>query len=79
MKQITRLTFHKTSDGKYMCPITNKEFNDFSHIVAVKTSGHVYSYEAIQELNIKGNNWNCLMTGTPFTSKDIITIQGVCV
>ena len=75
LKDITKLHFHKNADGKYICPSTYKEFTDFSHIVAIKTSGEVYSWDAVQELNIKANNWNCLETGKPFKKSDIITIQ----
>lgn len=31
--------------GKYHCPVTYKIFNDNSHIVAIRTTGNVYSYE----------------------------------
>ena len=31
--------------GDYHCPVTYKVFNDHSHIVAIKTSGNVFSYE----------------------------------
>ena len=31
--------------GDYHCPITFKVFNENSHIVAIRNSGHVYSYE----------------------------------
>ena len=31
--------------GKYHCPVTFKVFNENSHIVAVRTTGNVYSYE----------------------------------
>lgn len=75
LKDLTKLTYHKLESGKYGCPVTFKEFTDFSHIVCIKTSGHVYSYEAIQELNIKAGNWTCLMTGVPFTKSDIIVLQ----
>jgi hypothetical protein len=64
-----------TSAGKYHCPITFKEFNENSHIVVLKTSGNVYSSEAVEELNAKAKNWKDLLTGEPFTRKDIITIQ----
>ncbi len=30
---------------KYHCPVTYKVFNENSHIVAVCTTGNVYSYE----------------------------------
>jgi peptidyl-prolyl cis-trans isomerase-like protein 2 len=48
-----------------------------THIVAVVpgTSGHVYAYETIQELNAKSKNWFCLMTDEPFKRKDLITLQ----
>lgn len=34
-----------------------KVFTDSTHIVANKKSGHVYSMQAIQELNVKAKNW----------------------
>jgi peptidyl-prolyl cis-trans isomerase-like protein 2 len=74
-KDLIKLQFHKNANGEYHCPITFKVFTDFTHIVAIRTSGHVYSMEAIEELNIRAKNWNCIMSGTPFTRKDIISIQ----
>jgi peptidyl-prolyl cis-trans isomerase-like protein 2 len=50
-------------------------FTQFSHIVAIKTTGNVYSYDAIEELNIKPKNWRDLLTGEPFKKEDIIHIQ----
>jgi len=55
--------------------MTFKEFTDFSHIVAIATSGNVYSYDAIEMLNIKPKFWKDLLTNEPFTKKDVITIQ----
>uniref|UniRef100_A0A0E0KA66 Peptidylprolyl isomerase n=1 Tax=Oryza punctata TaxID=4537 RepID=A0A0E0KA66_ORYPU len=69
------LTFHKNSDGEFQCPVLNKVFTEFTHIVAVKTTGNVFCYEAIQELNIKPKNWRELLTDEPFTRNDLITIQ----
>lgn len=69
------LTFHKNSDGEFQCPVLNKVFTEFTHIVAVKTTGNVFSYEAIKELNIKNKNWKELLTDDPFTKDDLITIQ----
>jgi peptidyl-prolyl cis-trans isomerase-like protein 2 len=57
------------------CPITFKEFTSHSKIVCIKTTGNVYSYEAVEELNIKPKHWKDLLTDEPFTKKDIITIQ----
>ncbi|KAK9129688.1 hypothetical protein Sjap_010175 [Stephania japonica] len=39
------LTFHKNSEGEYHCPVLNKVFTEFTHIVAVKTTGNVFCYE----------------------------------
>ncbi|KAK9064898.1 hypothetical protein SSX86_016280 [Deinandra increscens subsp. villosa] len=69
------LTFHKNSEGEYHCPVLNKVFTEFTHIVAVKTTGNVFSYEAVKELNIKTKNWKELLTDEPFKREDIITIQ----
>ncbi|EPS73585.1 hypothetical protein M569_01162, partial [Genlisea aurea] len=69
------LTFHKNSEGEFHCPVLNKVFTEFTHIVAVKTTGNVFCYEAIKELNIKTKNWKELLTDEPFSREDIITIQ----
>lgn len=47
----------------------------FSHIVAIKTSGNVFSYEAVQQFNVKLKSWRDLMTDDAFTKEDIIHIQ----
>ncbi|KAF4402035.1 hypothetical protein G4B88_017547 [Cannabis sativa] len=69
------LTFHKNSEGEFQCPVLNKVFTEFTHIVAVKTTGNVFCYEAIKELNIKTKNWKELLTDEPFVRGDLITIQ----
>ena len=47
-----RARFHSTA-FRYHCPVTFKVFNENSKITAVKTSGNVYSQEAIDTLNVK--------------------------
>nr|XP_009617987.1 peptidyl-prolyl cis-trans isomerase CYP65 [Nicotiana tomentosiformis] len=69
------LTFHKNAEGEYHCPVLNKVFTEFTHIVAVRTTGNVFCYEAVKELNIKTKNWKELLTDEPFTREDLITIQ----
>lgn len=54
---------------------TVKEFNEHSHIVAIKTSGNVFTYETISQLNIKAKHLRDLVDDTPFTKKDLITLQ----
>nr|VZH98608.1 unnamed protein product [Spirometra erinaceieuropaei] len=73
--ELIKLNFAKNADGKFHCPVTFKVFNQNTHIVAVRTTGNVYSYEAVERLNIKANNYLDLLTSEPFTKEDIITIQ----
>ncbi|EFJ34420.1 ubiquitin-protein ligase, PUB49 [Selaginella moellendorffii] len=75
LKDLIKLEFHKNADGEYHCPVLHKVFTEFTHIVAIKTTGNVFSYEAIKELNLKAKNWKELLTDEPFTRNDIITIQ----
>ena len=51
-------------------------FNTSTHIAAIKTTGNVFCYEAIEELNIKAKNYKDLISDEPFTRSDIIVIQG---
>lgn len=69
------LTFHKNAEGEFHCPVLNKVFTEFTHIVAVRTTGNVFCYEAIKELNLKTKNWKELLTDEPFAKEDLITIQ----
>ncbi|XP_050205845.1 peptidyl-prolyl cis-trans isomerase CYP65 [Mercurialis annua] len=75
LDDLITLNFHKNSEGEYHCPVLNKVFTEFTHIVAVKTTGNVFCYEAIKELNIKTKNWKELLTDEPFSKEDLITIQ----
>ncbi|XP_072024376.1 RING-type E3 ubiquitin-protein ligase PPIL2-like [Amphiura filiformis] len=74
-KSLVKLNFHKNSNGKYHCPVTFKVFTNNSHIVAVKTTGNVFAYEAVEELNIKTKNWKELLTDETFVRKDLIVLQ----
>lgn len=56
-------------------PLTSKVFNASAHIVAIKTSGNVYSFNAVEELNLKARNFTDLLDGTAFVRSDIITLQ----
>lgn len=74
-EDLISLVFHKNQDGEFHCPVLNKVFTEFTHIVAVKTTGNVFCYEAVKELNLKTKNWKELLTDEPFTRNDLITIQ----
>lgn len=75
LRDVIQLTFHKNAEGEYHDPVLNKVFTEHTHIVAIKTTGNVYAYEAIEQLNIKAKNLRDLLTDEPFTRKDIIQIQ----
>ncbi|MCL4138148.1 UNVERIFIED_CONTAM: hypothetical protein GTU68_022251, partial [Idotea baltica] len=74
-KNLIKLKFHKASTGEYHCPVLYKPLTNSSHVVAIKTTGNVFSYEAVDQLNIKAKNWRDLLTDESFTRADIITIQ----
>merc|ERR1712196_367414 len=46
-----------------------------SHIVAIKTTGNVFSYQAIKKLNFKYNIMRDLIDDEPFLKEHIIHIQ----
>ena len=75
MKHLIKLNMHKNAEGAYHCPVLVKQFTDKSHIVAVRTTGNVFSHEAVEQLNLKAKNWKELLTDEPFARKDLITIQ----
>ncbi len=43
-------------------------FTESTHIVAIKTTGNVFSYQAVEELNIRPKNWKCVAAGVPLHS-----------
>jgi len=73
--ELLKLEMHKNEDGEYVDPVTYKAFTDNTHLVAIRTSGNVYTWDTVERLNIKAKNWKDLMTDDEFTRKDIITIQ----
>lgn len=38
--------------GEFQCPVLNKVFTEFTHIVAVKTTGNVFCYEVYMSPSI---------------------------
>lgn len=63
----------------WQCPVLCKKFTDYSKVVAImsknETVAHVLSYEALLELNYKANNMENLITGEPFSKKDVVWLQ----
>lgn len=75
VSDLVPLHFHKNNEGKIHCPVTFKAFTNHSHVVISAVSGHVYSAEAVEELNHKPKMWKDLMTDQTFKWTDIVTIQ----
>ena len=74
-RMLTKLTFHKNDKNEFHCPVMFKVLNNNVHVAAVKTTGNVFSFEAIEELNIKPKNWKDLLNDEPFSRKDIVVLQ----
>lgn len=74
-KSLIKLKFYKNNENEYHCPALFKPFTKNSHIVALATTGNVFSWEAVEELNLKAKNFKDLVDDTAFQRKDIITIQ----
>ena len=75
IKDLIRLSFYKNAQGEYHCPVTYKVFTAFSYIVAIKTTGNVFSYEAVDELCKKPKNFRDLLTDEAFELSDVIVLQ----
>ncbi|XP_073168817.1 RING-type E3 ubiquitin-protein ligase PPIL2 isoform X3 [Lepidochelys kempii] len=74
-KSLVKLNFAKNNEGNYHCPVLFTVFTNNSHIVAIKTTGNVFAYEAVEQLNIKTKSYKDLLTDEPFTRQDILTLQ----
>ncbi|XP_032899417.1 RING-type E3 ubiquitin-protein ligase PPIL2 [Amblyraja radiata] len=75
VKSLIKLNYHKNSEGKFHCPVMYSVFTNNSHILAIKTSGNVYSHEAVEQLNIKTKSFKDLLSDEPFTRQEILTLQ----
>lgn len=74
-KSFTKLNIAKSKEGNFCCPVLMKNFNEHSHIVAIKSTGNVFSHEAIDQLCLKCKNYRDPLNDQVFAKKDLITIQ----
>ncbi|ORY14401.1 cyclophilin-like domain-containing protein [Clohesyomyces aquaticus] len=72
---LLELHFAKNEDNEYVDPVTYKVFTDNTHLVALRNTGNVFSWDTVERLNIKAKNWKDLVSDADFTRKDIITLQ----
>jgi len=75
VSELVPLHFHRNPEGHFHCPVTFKVFTNHSHVVMNAVSGHIYSFDAVDQLNRKTKSWKDLITGEPFKWSDIVTIQ----
>lgn len=75
IKDYFKIHFHLNPEGELHCPATVKTFNENTKIAVVKVTGNVYSYDAIERLNVKMSNWRDLINDEPFQRSDVIIIQ----
>lgn len=69
------MKFDKNEDGEYVDPVTKKVFTDFSKLVAIKTSGRVYLWDTVEQLNLKAKSMRDLVSDEEFTRADLIILQ----
>ncbi|XP_050305000.1 RING-type E3 ubiquitin-protein ligase PPIL2 [Anthonomus grandis grandis] len=72
---LVQLNINKNSDGEFECPVLFKPITNSSHVCAIATTGNVFLWEAVEQLNIKTKNWKDLLNDKPFERKDIIVLQ----
>jgi len=83
-RDLVHLQMQKDESGNWTCPVLNKQFTDYSKIAAVRFASvdgiggeaNVYSYEAVEELNLKAKNYEDLISAKRFDrKKDLIILQ----
>ncbi|OMJ19562.1 Peptidyl-prolyl cis-trans isomerase-like 2 [Smittium culicis] len=70
---LSQLPF-ETPCYEFICPVSEKPFNESTKIVVNKISCQVYPYQTIDEFNIKSRNMRDLVTDEPFTKSDLIEL-----
>lgn len=75
-EKVIKLNMAKNEDGKWMCPVTHKTFTNYSKVAAIRTTGNVYSYQALKDLCFHNKNMVDLLDSvTRFTRDDVIIIH----
>ncbi|KAA8903289.1 hypothetical protein TRICI_005727 [Trichomonascus ciferrii] len=74
--ELIKLKLTKNAEGKYVDPVTLKEFQTLSDVVLIRPSGRVYFEQTIRENNIKQRFWRDLVSDEEFKKADIIKLIG---
>lgn len=76
LAQLIKLKFARNPEtDDLQCASTHETFSANTHVVAIRTTGNVYSYDAIDTLCLKPKTLRDLLDDSPFTRADIITLQ----
>jgi peptidyl-prolyl cis-trans isomerase-like 2 len=60
---LIKMNWSKNEKDEFQDPISYKVFTEYTHIVCIRTSGNVYAFDTIQELNKKPKFYFDLITG----------------
>jgi peptidyl-prolyl cis-trans isomerase-like protein 2 len=75
-KDILRLKFARNGEGALACAATGKVLGEHTKVAALRTTGNVYSYDALQTLCFAPRNFTDLLDGTPFVrATDVVLLQ----
>lgn len=75
-KDLIKLHLVTNSEGQFIDPVTHKEFQAFSPVVLIRTSGRVYHQDTINENNLKRKFMRDLVSDEEFKKSDLISLQG---
>ncbi|ANB12311.1 peptidylprolyl isomerase CPR2 [Sugiyamaella lignohabitans] len=75
-KDLIKLRIEVNNEGKYIDPMSFKEFQTLSKVVLIKPSGRVYFEDTVKEHNIQAKYMKDLVSDEDFTKADIIRLQG---
>ena len=70
-KDLVKANFHKNTEGRYACPVTGKVFNEHSKIAAIRKTGNIFSWEAIQKLCLDAKHFYDLLNDEPITKDGV--------
>ena len=73
-QDLVKVNFHKNDDKEFHCPVTYKVLNDQSHMLGIKESGNIYSYDAYKELNKDAKNFRDLLTDEKFEPRKSVFV-----
>ena len=75
VRDLVPLRLHRDGEGRLACTVTAKVFTDATRICAIRTTGNVYAWDAVDTLNLQPRALRDLLTDEPFERKDVILLQ----